>query len=512
MDQVMQAALAIEGASAGMSLEWDLRGDPRALWEIVPALASEDAVIGVGAPLLAAMGAVLPGLEAFQALRVGRYTMPATQHALWVFVPGTDPGSVFEVAEQFARRLAPHARLAEATSLFSYRQGRDLTGFRDGSANPTGDAAWEAALVPEGDWQGGSFALVQRWVHFRARFAGLPQPQRDDVIGRRESDDEELANAPASAHIKRTEQEDFDPPAFLLRRSMPWGDARRHGLQFVAYGAELSRAQRMLQRMIGATDGLADALLAHTQAETGAFYFVPPVESERLLLPPVPVAQAGAGPATQDAVEVAESAGIRLRVDGSKCIHSRNCVLARPDVFVPNVRGAWLHPERASAAEVAAIAENCPSGAIQYERLDGGPQELPPPRNEVRLRLDGPLAIHGDFTVAGLPVLRATLCRCGRSGRKPFCDGSHAASGFHAPGEAPALGEPPAPDSAVSGPVAIRPLADGPLLVHGAVDLVGASGAPISSAPNPALCRCGQSGNKPFCDGSHARAGFRADD
>lgn len=213
-------------------------------------------------------------------------------------------------------------------------------------------------------------------------------------------------------------------------------------------------------------------------------------------------------PNTAQNFEIVESKTVRLKVDAGRCIHSRNCVLSRPDVFVPNVKGPWLHPELATPEEIAEIAHQCPSGAIQYERLDGGPQEAAPMRNIVRLRENGPLAIHGDFTVGGQAQLRATLCRCGASRNKPYCDGSHSAAGFTASGEAAPVTEPenPSMDRAVR----IQPTVDGPLVVHGAVELVTGTGKTISRAKGSALCRCGHSANKPFCDGSHARVGFKA--
>jgi len=177
-------------------------------------------------------------------------------------------------------------------------------------------------------------------------------------------------------------------------------------------------------------------------------------------------------------------------------------------VFVPNVVGAWLHPELASAEELVEIAHNCPSGAIRYERLDGGQGEAAPMRNVVRVRENGPYAVHGQFNVAGREELRATLCRCGQSQSKPYCDGSHVGAGFRASGEAEAVSEPDA--SNMPREVTVQPIADGPLVVHGAVELVSGTGHTISRAPGPTLCRCGQSANKPFCDGSHARVGFRA--
>lgn len=430
-----QAALAVEGAPAGMSIDWDLRGGARELWALLPGLAAPNVVLGLGAPLLQAAGAQVDGYAAFERLSHGRYTLPATPHALWTLVTGPHAGAVFETAERLKRELAPLLRVAEATSLFNYRQGRDLTGYVDGTANPQGDEAWAAVLLPDGPLRGGSFALVQRWLHFRERFAALPPQARDDTMGRRLADNEEMADAPESAHIKRTEQEDFDPPAFMLRRSMPWGDARRHGLQFIAFMNSLDKSERMLRRMLGLEDGLADALLGHTQAETGAYYFVPPVQGARLLLP------------------------------------------------------APQWPAAAPAPEPA-----------RYEV------------QRIRLRDNGPLVLEGEFTVAGQPAGGQVLCRCGLSRNKPWCDTSHRSAGFEAlPGLPRANAGPGAQTPAArSRCVALQPVADGPLVVHGTVDLTDRDGGLLSCETGPTLCRCGHSANKPFCDGSHARVGFCA--
>jgi CDGSH-type Zn-finger protein/uncharacterized Fe-S cluster protein YjdI len=199
-----------------------------------------------------------------------------------------------------------------------------------------------------------------------------------------------------------------------------------------------------------------------------------------------------------------------IRFDGGKCIHSRHCVLDRPDVFVPNVAGAWIHPDRATADEVAELAHNCPSGAITYERLDGGPPEAPPRVNVVRVREHGPLAVRADATIVGHGrALRATLCRCGQSQQKPFCDASHVAAGFAATGE-PAT-RPSQPLAARDGAVTITPTRDGPYVVEGNLEICAGTGRTIDRVTSTALCRCGQSANKPFYDGSHARVDFRAD-
>jgi len=211
-------------------------------------------------------------------------------------------------------------------------------------------------------------------------------------------------------------------------------------------------------------------------------------------------------------VEIVASDTVEVRFEGRRCIHSRNCVLGRPDVFVPNVEGEWLHPERASAAEVAELAHNCPSGAIQYRRLDGAAQERAPQVNTVRLRENGPLAFHAALALHAMPpapAFRVTLCRCGASQSKPYCDGSHHAAGFVASGEAP-VGELQAL-AVRDGPVEITQAKNGPLLVKGSLEVVTGTGTTIAKLSATALCRCGHSAHKPYCDGSHAQAGFRAD-
>src|SRR5262249_13106778 len=145
---------------------------------------------------------------------------------------------------------------------------------------------------------------------------------------------------------------------------------------------------------------------------------------------PAAPAQGGAG-----SVEEARGAKLLLRFEGKRCIHSRHCVLGAPDVFLANVKGSWLRPDAMPVDGLVAIAHSCPSGAIPYERTDGGPQEAPPPVNVLRVRENGPLALHADLQIDGRGAMfRATLCRCGASKNKPFCDSSHAVLPFTASG------------------------------------------------------------------------------
>ena len=206
-------------------------------------------------------------------------------------------------------------------------------------------------------------------------------------------------------------------------------------------------------------------------------------------------------------IERYEGSGIDVVFDGRRCIHSRMCVLGRPDVFVPNAAGPWIHPGRATAEALVVIASECPSGAITYERSDGGEPERPPVVNLVRLRENGPYAIAADILVSGQPAgFRRTLCRCGASRDKPYCDGSHHSVAFLATGEPD--GRESEPLATRDGPLAVTPLPNGPLRVEGATEIVSGTGRTLDRRTRTFLCRCGASATKPFCDGSHARVGF----
>jgi CDGSH-type Zn-finger protein/uncharacterized Fe-S cluster protein YjdI len=199
---------------------------------------------------------------------------------------------------------------------------------------------------------------------------------------------------------------------------------------------------------------------------------------------------------------------IVIRFDGARCVHARNCVMQAPTVFRANVVGPWIDPDAMDADELAAVARNCPSGAIQYERVDGAAAEAAPLVNTIRVRENGPLEVRADLHIEGEPArLRATLCRCGQSAHKPYCDGAHATACFAASGEARTQDSAPLAERA--GALAITPAPDGPLLVTGPVEILTGTGRTILRTEKCALCRCGQSRNKPYCDGSHRAVGFK---
>ena len=210
--------------------------------------------------------------------------------------------------------------------------------------------------------------------------------------------------------------------------------------------------------------------------------------------------------------EVVKGRDVTIRFDASRCVHSRNCVLGHPEVYVPNVKGEWIHPDATSAEVVMHTALACPSGAIRVSRNDGSvTSDAAPMVNTVRVRENGPLAVEAELLVRGEPQAtpRATLCRCGQSANKPFCDGAHAKAGFAATGE-PAAKEFTALEVR-NGPLNVQPLANGPLMVSGNLEIVSGTGRTMDKVTKTFLCRCGHSANKPYCDGSHKAAGFVAD-
>lgn len=197
---------------------------------------------------------------------------------------------------------------------------------------------------------------------------------------------------------------------------------------------------------------------------------------------------------------------LTIRFDGKTCIHARRCVLGLPEVFDPE-RRPWIDPGETGEEEIIRVIEACPSGALSYE-IEGGAGEAPPPVNTLRLWENGPLELRGDIRIEGqAPRTRALVCRCGKTANPPFCDNSHR-RGFTATG-VPDLREDRDEDRKLStGPVEVVPLENGSLRVKGEVEVIGADGARVARVSRVFFCRCGASGDKPFCDGSHRKIGF----
>ena len=213
-----------------------------------------------------------------------------------------------------------------------------------------------------------------------------------------------------------------------------------------------------------------------------------------------------------DKLHVFEGEGIRVTWSKARCIHSAECIRGLPLVFQPGAR-PWIKPDADTADRIAEVIERCPTGALHYQRLDGGGAEAPAPRNTVTPEPDGPLWVRGRVEILdgeGATILRDTrvaLCRCGGSANKPFCDGSHVIIGFADAGDVFEGGVKPGESAEPALRFTVTPagplLAQGPLMVQSADGLVRLSGGQAT------LCRCGDSRNKPFCDGSHRRNDFQ---
>lgn len=228
--------------------------------------------------------------------------------------------------------------------------------------------------------------------------------------------------------------------------------------------------------------------------------------TERARAAPAPLVTS----APADSVETVVGRDIEIQFRARRCIHARFCVTGAPGVFLANVQGPWIHPDAMPVERLVEVADACPSGAIHYTRRDGGAAEAPPPVNLAALREAGPYAFRAPLRLGGEAIgYRATLCRCGASRNKPFCDGSHHEIGFAATGEPPSGSTDMLPVR--DGPLEVEPLRDGPLAVRGNLEITSGTGRVVARVTRAYLCRCGGSQSKPFCDGTHAKIGFRSE-
>jgi putative iron-dependent peroxidase len=205
------------------------------------------------------------------------YTIPATQHDAVLWISGSAYDVVFDVARAAIRALRGLATVAAETSSWPYRHDLDLTGFIDGTENPTLIDAPELVLVPVGrPGAGGTVLLLQKWAHDAEAWEALPVPDQERVIGRRKADSVELEDKPADSHVASTDQDRFGK---IFRRNMPYGTVTDHGTVFVGFSAAQRPLATMLESMAGLDDGARDALTNFTQPVSGAYYFVPSNET-----------------------------------------------------------------------------------------------------------------------------------------------------------------------------------------------------------------------------------------
>ena len=260
-----------------------------ALTRLTPLVDGSDVVVGIGPSLVKALGAEIPNLHEYPDFSTGELKVPVTPGTLWCWLRGSDLGDLLHVTRKVQKALSPAFNVRHVLDTFrhGWKEGghaHDLTGFEDGTENPEGEAA-EAAAFAHGMGEGidgSSYVGVQQWVHDLDAFEALEDQARDFHIGRRMSDNEELEDAPETAHVKRTAQESFDPEAFVLRRSMAWMMSMQAGLMFVAFGRSHQAFEQQMRRMTGHDDGIVDAMFKISKPVSGSYFWCPPMRAGRL--------------------------------------------------------------------------------------------------------------------------------------------------------------------------------------------------------------------------------------
>jgi putative iron-dependent peroxidase len=286
-----QSGIFALGTSSHAYLEFDAR-DPEAV-ALVSAVASlrEPRTTMGGVNLVAGFRPELwakivsedtpAGLEGFNREIVGPdgYTMPATQHDAVLWISGSAYDIVFDMARAAIGALEASGSVAEESSSWPYQHDRDLTGFIDGTENPSLIEAPEFAVIPDGiPGAGGAILLLQKWSHDATAWESLPVARQEQVIGRRKDDSVELDDKPDESHVARTDQDVFGK---IFRRNTPYGTVTDHGTMFVGFCSQQRPLAAMLENMAGLTDGIRDELTVYTTPLTGAYYFIPSTQGLR---------------------------------------------------------------------------------------------------------------------------------------------------------------------------------------------------------------------------------------
>ena len=207
---------------------------------------------------------------------------PATSGDIYIEIRSDRADVNHIVSSKVCELLADGVELIEQTRAFRYLDGRDLTGFVDGTENPQGHNRRKVALVNEEDdseFASGSYLHIQRYRHNMNLWNRLPEKSQEDIFGRTKVDNVEYAGADKAltAHTKRTALKDEEGNSIeILRQSMPYGDMKTQGLFFVSYCHSPEPFTIMLKSMIqGDGEGHYDHMLKYTEAQTGAAFFAP---------------------------------------------------------------------------------------------------------------------------------------------------------------------------------------------------------------------------------------------
>jgi porphyrinogen peroxidase len=289
MPSLHQTALIQAVPAQALHLFFEIKDAAQArecLSSLISPHAQRDRVVGLSDKVCSAVGIKPPAaLRSFRPPPGSRVKLPVTQRDVWVWVrsgmqdlQGTAQADVLARSRQITAQLSAGFKLSQALPCFRHGLGRDLTGYEDGTENPKGKKAMAAAIAPDGS----SFAALQQWEHQWQKIDSMTEQQRDHAIGRVRKSNEEIEDAPESAHVKRTAQEDFTLSdgslGFSLRRSMPWSEGTRSGLMFTSFGKNWEAFEAQLAKMTGAVDGITDAVFRMSKPISGEYYWCPPAD------------------------------------------------------------------------------------------------------------------------------------------------------------------------------------------------------------------------------------------
>lgn len=286
-----QIGIFVDGATSSEYVEFEVEpGSLTKLSQLLPLFETEqddvgvNFVVGVRPSLMQQIAAdhAPENVHDFDTDVVGTdgYVIPGTQRDLVFWVFGGARDKVFDATRHLislTRQVVPGTRVVDETEGWVYQTNRDLTGFIDGTENPTTIEQYDEAIVADGKpGAGSSVLLLQKWPHKQAKWEALSTEEQEKVIGRSKVDSIEMDPKPETSHAERTDQDDF---GHIVRRNMPFGDVGEHGTMFVGFACEQKRLHDMLESMAGVGDHPRDELTKYSNAETGSYYVIPPVDA-----------------------------------------------------------------------------------------------------------------------------------------------------------------------------------------------------------------------------------------
>ena len=212
----------------------------------------------------------------FPVLGEGDITAPSTDVDVLLHVHSNRHDLHFYLLRKFMSLVVDNVEIVDETNAYRYLDARDMTDFIDGTENPKNGQRAEVAIIPGGEFAGGSYVMVQRFIHNLPAWNRLSVSAQEKVIGRTKPDSIELDDVPAASHVGRVDIKEEGKGLKIVRHSLPYGSVSGdHGLLFIAYCNTLHNFKAMLESMYGVTDGKTDQLLRFTQAVTGAYFFAP---------------------------------------------------------------------------------------------------------------------------------------------------------------------------------------------------------------------------------------------